>query len=604
MYVLFAPENNMAINKSTKYISILIISILLTFIIFIKLNNKIVQPTKITAGPLIACPNENEIKILKKLSKPSLKSLAHCYDYSLRYLSNNNLILRKSKWLSHFDSTNSAKQFLIEALDTLGSQKQLHLELANIYVSERNWLAANEQINLAEVAVNEKIRLLIEGNIGIYSEGTDKNLLPYILRSQEIKHAQIINNQSSNFNLHRVSNGDVNTINGEPSMTTSSNGQNIWLVWTDSGTPTQISGDDFYWWKLKSTQSTDGGETWSTVNIDSLPNTVERFHFDPMTTYDETNNILYAGGSLVGYDGFPGSSNVDDSMFLYKWQLDNDSVSGPFKTFVTTPDKSWITAASDGKLYMAHRYGIDVSTDNGENFSRILNESFFAAHPRVKDGDCLIVTDIEKIVTCDNGELVVHNINFNSITANMGGDLVPGTFRVFPFVQNAIHNNGEIFVVYTDLKNSSSDELTIYMAKSNDNALTWSDPWVIAPDITGDQFIPWVEIDDQGGIHVIYYDTRNGNEPDTSPNATLDVYYSYSDDLGQTWQETRVTPTSFTTPELIWGDYFLTDYLSMSVANNQVYLAFPWSTEPNQMHMYFAKKSINTTDLIFESSFE
>jgi len=105
-------------------------------------------------------------------------------------------------------------------------------------------------------------------------------------------------------------------------------------------------------------------------------------------------------------------------------------------------------------------------------------------------------------------------------------------------------------------------------------------------------------------MYVIFFDTRNGTQVDTATDATLDVFYQYPSDLGQTWQETRVTPVSFTTPTLVWGNYFLTDYISMSVTNNDIYLAFPWSNQADHMDMYFAKKLNNRPDIIFTNGFE
>jgi len=148
-----------------------------------------------------------------------------------------------------------------------------------------------------------------------------------------------------------------------------------------------------------------------------------------------------------------------------------------------------------------------------------------------------------------------------------------------------------------------SDDVAQWMSRSTDDGQTWDTPWIITPDIPGDRILSWIEIDENGGIHVSYMDTRNVVQNDSSPDAYLDMYYSYSTDKGQSWAETRVTPSSLFVPELIWGVPFIGDYNEMSVGNSEsVFLSFPWSTESGEIDMYVAKKQ--RIDLIFRDGFE
>jgi hypothetical protein len=555
---------------------------------------------KAQAGPIANCPTDNQNKIFKKVKRDSLVKFYHCYDFPIEYLIANDLVIAKSIWLKNYQGYESSKDFLIQAVSNGANDREIHLKLAEYFYKNKNWLEAKQQIDLAELEVNHPLRLIIEYHLGDFSAGTDLNLLPYIYKSNDIKQA-VVSQQGNSFNLQRVSDANTDFINGEPSMATSADGEKIWLLWTDSGQDT----DDlpgFYYWTIKSIQSTDGGLTWNNFNMNTYPGKIDIFHFDPMTTYDEINQIFYAGGMVKAFDENWGSTD-DDAMFLYRWKPIDNSSAGPFKTFERSPDKGWITTNSEGEIFLAHHYGVDKSIDQGETFTRMITESSIAPQPRINNDDCLIITDYNKTIRCGTTDLEILPYNFSSIFAN-GDNYIPGTFRVFSFAQNAIQNNNDIYVIYSDLKSPHSDETTIYMTKSTDNGQNWSSPWVITPNITGDQFIPWIEIDPNGGIHVAYYDTRNTPQLDSDTSATLDLYYSYSSDNGQTWQETRVTPTSFTTPDLHWGDYFFTDYISMSVNSDKVYLAFPWSTQPGQMHMYFAQKTISFVDDIFQDGFE
>ena len=553
------------------------------------------------AGPMTLCPYGQEHSVIKKIDTSNRNELSDCYDYSLHYLLKNNLLSGKITWMQWAHSDEEIEYFIIHALEELGSIQILHKELSNIYIKQEKWNEALEQLNLAKIKINEPERLLVETNLNRYSEGTDLSLLPYIYKNIPLERALVKENKSNSFQLQRISDGNSAVINGEPSITTSTDGQNIWLAWTDSGQSALINGFDLNFWTMQSSQSRDGGNTWSSVSMDTLPGQIDRFHFDPMSVYDEANNIIYAGGMVKGF-GPDWGATPDDAMFFYRWELDNDTNFGPFKTFIPIPDKGWMATNANGDVTLAHWQGIDVSTDKAETFNSSTEQYFLAAHPRFLPNGCLFITDYNKVITCDGDTEITLNHTFSSVMQS--SDDVPGTYRVFNFAQNAIHPNGDIYVVYHDYKFTNSSDLNIQMVKSSDNGLTWSSPWVISSEINRDQFNPWIEIDNNGGIHVVFFDSRNGTEPDESTEATLDVYYQYSNDFGQTWTETRLTPNSFTLPELIWGDYFFTDYISLSVSDNHVYIAFPWSDQDDQMHLYFAKKSIIIIDEIFSNGFE
>ena len=181
---------------------------------------------------------------------------------------------------------------------------------------------------------------------------------------------------------------------------------------------------------------------------------------------------------------------------------------------------------------------------------------------------------------------------------------VPGTFRSIPLRLLAVQPDGDLFIVYPDLTDFNSQDMAIWMSRSSDDGKTWSPPWIVTPDVPGDRLLPWLEIDELGGIHLSYVDTRNVTQDDLSPDAFVDLYYSVSSDDGQTWHESRVTPSTLDIPELVWGDYLFSDYLEMSVGNsNAVFLSFPWSPNSGAMNMYVAKKYL-VSDLIFQTGFE
>ncbi len=568
------------------------------------------------AGPAMPCNNVELMVNSKKIRHSNLKSLADCFDTDIKSLHDQQLLSSKIQWLMRTEGNDTAEKLVLHSLEVLDEHKYLYEAMAHINIRKKQWTEALFYLDTMEVAVNNDLRILVEGHLGQFSNGTDPRLIPAVFSVDSFQRSPVSTAGASTFELKRISDGNVNNINGEPAMATSSNGQNIWLSWTESGLPTSISGDDYYWWRVKSAQSTDAGHTWQYIDMTPFPSIVERFHFDPMVISDNENDIMYAGLALKGFSGVGGSSNENDGFYMYRWDLLTDEVNGPFETTgIGFVDKGWLTV-KDGDIYRTHATGLDLSSDMAENFT-VQSEygSFFNSYHNINphDNDCLFITDINRVVTCDtNGNVLSIARNFSSINlpfeyfANDGD--VPGTFRVAISIQNDIHPNGEIFVVYADIDpqgviNGTTD-IALYMVKSSDNGMTWSLPWIISSHAGSDKMIPWVEIDDLGGIHVVYFDTRHGQQNDTSEIAELDLYYQYSDDLGLSWQETRITPTSLTTPDLIWGDYFFSDYISMNVINDHINIAFPWSDTQGQMHMYFAQKPFNVSDEIFINGFE
>jgi len=546
------------------------------------------------AGPVLDCQIMTSPKYFKKVRKENLNVLDACFEQPIKELVLNDLILAKTQWLARRYDQISAISFLQEVIQSGYENPAYHYQLALYFHNLHQWDLSLEHIDAAKLEPEHKLRLIVEHKLGIKPPNSANKLLPYLLKNKPIATAHV-SMANSHFILQMLSNGDGSTINGEPSLIASDDGQNLWLTWTDSG-EAEAQFPDYFYWDIESLRSNDGGLTWTPFDMDTLPGQINRFHFDPMTAFDATNQSLYAGGMVKGFD-----SMIDDAIFVYRWDLSDDSTHGPFKLFQQSPDKGWLTTDSNGNLYLAHYTGIEKSTNKGQTFSTISSENGYGPQPRMNNNDCLIVTDIDHVISCNGNGLTKYPANFSSFILD-ATDVIPGSFRVPTLTLHAIAPNDDIFAIYTDRKTNNSSETTIYMTKSSDNGQNWSAPWKVAPDITGDQFLPWIEIDDFGGMHLAYMDTRNQIQSDNALKATLDLYYSYSNDGGQNWLETRVTPDSFTTPDLIWGDYFMSDYIAMSVTNDKVHLAFPWSEQSDEMHMYLASMHLN--DLIFKNSFE
>ncbi len=115
----------------------------------------------------------------------------------------------------------------------------------------------------------------------------------------------------------------------------------------------------------------------------------------------------------------------------------------------------------------------------------------------------------------------------------------------------------------------------LYFTKSTDQGLTWTTPVIINDDAVppGDQFFPWLELDQRGNLHLVFLDSSNTVQDDDVEHGMLDAYYAFSDDGGDTWQEFRLTPNSFDSADdgLNRSNQFLGDYIGLGRGECRVY---------------------------------
>ena len=117
-----------------------------------------------------------------------------------------------------------------------------------------------------------------------------------------------------------------------------------------------------------------------------------------------------------------------------------------------------------------------------------------------------------------------------------------------------------IYVAYTDTTGPESatpanNHSRIQVAYSRDGGATWQvrTPHSTTDANTVDRFHPWMKVDDNGRVHVVFYDTINNAE-----RTGVDYYYSYSENGGDGWSTpTRLTSINMPKPtnSFEWGDY-------------------------------------------------
>ncbi len=160
--------------------------------------------------------------------------------------------------------------------------------------------------------------------------------------------------------------------------------------------------------------------------------------------------------------------------------------------------------------------------------------------------------------------------SYNPVQSGPGRDgSGPSTFRWGTIPVLAVDTiggacDGRRYVVWEDQPGPLDSDVNVLLRYSDDG-VAWSMPLRVSYTGTGDQLMPWIETDEEGGVHVAYYDRRN--DPD---NRLLDVYYAYSEDCAETFlPDIRVTEASFDGDlgHHQNGSPFIGDYIGMDATS-------------------------------------
>ena len=186
-------------------------------------------------------------------------------------------------------------------------------------------------------------------------------------------------------------------------------------------------------------------------------------------------------------------------------------------------------------------------------------------------------------------------------------DYYPRTasFRMWAssFPQLTTGPGGEIYVGYVAY---SDDELMdsgdVFMVSSLDGGQNWALPVTVNDDDTGRfQFYPAIAVDPEGGLHMMWADTR-----DDPTELAYHIYYSSSQDQGKTWEfNSRVSDFASNPNYAFPGGRFIGDYFAIAATSDDVYMVWADSrlgevTGMNQK-IAFARKSLMSTPSIFLS---
>ena len=337
-------------------------------------------------------------------------------------------------------------------------------------------------------------------------------------------------------------------------------------------------------WRCGFALSFDGGETWSDFLLRPPPANQSVIEADPFTAFDHRTGTVWAGGISWGGNG---------GVFVARLDPDQQEF---YETVMADPgegvDKPWMAAGpmpgnpDTTRLYIAYNLGIIWSDDMGDTWTNPLSFGWGLGFlPRVGPNGEVYVAYWDfvngaymKLKRSLNGgaSFTTHTIAVRMDAWNFNdGSRFPGNFRVpIACYLDVDAKDGTLYSVYFDTTNivDGNANVDLYFTKSTDQGTSWTTPVVINGDNDppGDQFFPWLEVDERGRIHIVFLDSRHTVQNDNVFNGMFDAYYTYSDDGGDTWHEFRLTPNSWNSALSSEGD-FIGDYLGMAVAGERVY---------------------------------
>ncbi|HYQ85788.1 MAG TPA: hypothetical protein VES59_00955, partial [Bacteroidota bacterium] len=315
--------------------------------------------------------------------------------------------------------------------------------------------------------------------------------------------------------------------------------------------------------------SVDGGSTWSTSALLPVIDSVHLRSSDPAVGTDTAGNFYITTISV-------NNTNNDGKILVYRstdegQTFDAASVA-PNPPGVAFDDKEYIACdfsrASPfvNTLYITWtRFGTPGgiqctrSTDGGQTWSGPAQVS--DATSGVQGSDPAIGPNGEVYVVWAGSGIMFDKSPTGGTSFGPDSTISPvGTLHGFPSIAVDLSGGsrrGYIYVTWSDHRNADDD---VFMSRSTDGGDHWSAPARVNDDPVGSlgghkqQYWPWISVDDQGSISIVFYDTRN-----TASNAIFEAYLARSTNGGNTFTNQRLSsqdsPQNTPNGDVRFGDY-------------------------------------------------
>jgi len=325
----------------------------------------------------------------------------------------------------------------------------------------------------------------------------------------------------------------------------------------------------------------DGGQTWFDGTLGDFG--INDAQGDPAIAADAEGNFYFC---YIDFD----RGSADNGIFVCKTTDGGLNWTGPYEVIshqgnpnAPFEDKCYIAADRTASPYSNNVYvtwthfytggypiQLSRSTDGGATFSTPIDISDGSQY---NQGSCPAVgpngevyvawynySDIIEITKSTDGGVTFGSDVTVAHMVRLPSPLPPTQFRVnsFPSLdvdQSGGPYNGYLYIAWADYATGDAD---ILFCRSTDGGATWSSPTRINDDdlYNGkDQFFPWLSVDNEGNLDVMFYDRRN-----CPGNHDIDVYWTRSTDGGVTFSPNELVTTEMFDPDIGFSGTFIGDY--------------------------------------------
>jgi hypothetical protein len=296
------------------------------------------------------------------------------------------------------------------------------------------------------------------------------------------------------------------------------------------------------YWEIAVAKSTDKGVTWVTpsVVVQQLPNYIG--DDKPYIAVDNWPSSPRAGNVYVSFTRFDWSTTVTTMTIMFSRSVDGGvSWSTPIAISPSVPSNARVVQGSmpavgpDGTVYVAY---YDSTSDGWllGNYQIIVRSS--------RDGG---VTWSPPVVAATLPE-----VDYT---------LPPTNFRawgtMFPII--AVGPNGFVYIV-TGSRGATAGSSDIRFIRSTNRGASWSPPITVNDDGTDrDQFFPWITVQKDNTIHIIWGDRR-----DDPADVFYNIYYAASVDLGVSFAPNQRVTDQQSDPSWQFNGKFIGDYFGLA----------------------------------------
>jgi hypothetical protein len=344
----------------------------------------------------------------------------------------------------------------------------------------------------------------------------------------------------------------------------------------------------------------DAGQTWHDTLLYVPPHPRQS---DPVLTVDDDGTYyactLTLEWSMNEPSGIYIQKSTDGGMSWSDPYIAIDSVQGVFE------DKQWMTldrtsGPTNGNIYISWTRFSDIteillvtSTDGSETYSDpvAVSDEYGVqwSVPTVGAwGDVFVAwfqyyptMGIFLDVSSDQGQTFGQDMLL--VRTDFWPDEIGGGILVFSYP--ALNSDvsllspymGNLYIAFMD---ENVTDMDIFFMKSEDNGASWSEPIRLNddPEHNGaDQFHPWITVDETGVIHAIFYDRRLDEN-----NRLFDVYYTRSDDAGETWLPNERITTVSSSPSDASLAGLIGEYIGLDAWQGEVQMVWTDTRNGNQ----------------------